>query len=170
MTRAIFPASFDPITCGHIDIATRAARIFNELIVGVYSRPQKNTLFSVAERLALTKEALAHIPNIQVQEYSTLTVEFAKACNASVIVRGLRVASDFEWELQLSLMNRTLDTDIETICFMPSQQYAFLSSSMLKDIAKNDGPLKALAPDHVIKALKIKYNLHHSNGHSNNHY
>ncbi|MCB0192724.1 MAG: pantetheine-phosphate adenylyltransferase [Anaerolineae bacterium] len=168
MTRAIFPASFDPITRGHIDIATRAARIFNELIVGVYSRPQKNTLFSIQERLALTKDALAHISNIQVREYSTLTVEFAKASNASVIVRGLRVASDFEWELQLSLMNRTLDTDVETICFMPSQQYAFLSSSMLKDIAKNNGPLEALAPDHVIEALKIKYN-HHMNGRSNNH-
>lgn len=165
MTRAIFPASFDPITYGHIDIASRAAGIFTELIVGVYSRPQKNTLFSVQERLALTKEALAHIPNIRVDEYSTLTVEFAKECNASVIVRGLRVASDFEWELQLSLMNRTLDTDVETICFMPSQQYTFLSSSMLKDIAKNDGPIKKLAPGHVIEALKTKYNNHSNNHH-----
>lgn len=165
MTRAIFPASFDPITCGHVDIATRAARVFNEVIVGVYSRPQKNTLFSVQERLELTKQALVHVPNIWVEQYTNLTVEFAKAHDASVIVRGLRVASDFEWELQLSLMNRTLDTDIETICFMPSQQYAFLSSSMLKDIAKNDGPLKNLAPSHVIEALKAKYHYHSVNNH-----
>jgi len=164
VTRAIFPASFDPITYGHVDIATRAANVFDELIVGVYSRPQKNTLFSVEERLDLTKLALAHIPNIRVEPYSNLTVEFAKAYDASVIVRGLRVASDFEWELQLSLMNRTLDTGVETICFMPSQQYTFLSSSMLKDIAKNNGPITELAPAEVVEALRIKYS-HHSNNH-----
>lgn len=156
MTRAIYPASFDPITCGHIDIAKRAARIFDELIVGVFSQPMKNTLFSAQERLQMTRDALVSIPNAYVESYSTLTVEFARAKQASVIVRGLRAASDFEWEFQLSLMNDTLEPEIDTICLMANQNYSFLSSSIVKDIARNNGSVDHLVPPNVVQALKFK--------------
>ena len=157
MTNAIYPASFDPITCGHVDIAERAARIFDVLIVGVYSKPVKSLLFSAEERRQLTEEALTHLPNVKVEPYTNLTVEFAKAHNAAVIVRGLRAISDFEWELQLSLMNRTLASDIDTICLMTSQEYSFLSSSLLKDIARNHGNFNHLAPPNVVAALTQKF-------------
>jgi len=157
LSKAIYPASFDPITCGHIDIAERAARIFDELIVGVYSKPMKNLLFSPEERCQLTKDALAHLPNVRVEPYTTLTVEFAQAHQARVIVRGLRAISDFEWELQLSLMNRTLAPNIDTICLMTNQEYSFLSSSLLRDIARNHGPLDHLAPPNVVAALHKKF-------------
>lgn len=153
MIRAIYPATFDPITNGHIDIAERAARIFNELIVGVYDRPMKNLLLTIEERLHLTHEALGHIKNIRVQSYSGLTVNFAKEQGAGYIVRGLRALSDFEWELQLSLANYSLDPNIETICLMASQEHSFLSSSVLKEIALNGGSIDHLAPPCVVEAL-----------------
>jgi pantetheine-phosphate adenylyltransferase len=109
MTRAVYPATFDPITNGHIDIAQRASKVFSELIVGVYDRPVKHLLFSVEERLSMTNKALAHVDNIRVVGYSGLTVDFARKQDAPVIVRGLRVLSDFEWELQLSLTYHSLD-------------------------------------------------------------
>ncbi|HMR64616.1 MAG TPA: pantetheine-phosphate adenylyltransferase, partial [Anaerolineae bacterium] len=139
MTTAIYPASFDPITLGHVDVARRAAFIFEELIVGVYSRPINNLLFSLKERLLMTEEALKDIPNVRIETYNGLTVEFAREHNAQAIIRGLRMASDFEWELQLSLLNRTLEPEIETVCLMASQQYSFISSALLKDIARNHG-------------------------------
>jgi pantetheine-phosphate adenylyltransferase len=156
MTRAVYPASFDPITYGHIDIAERAASIFDELIVGVYSKPMKDLLFSAEERCQLTAEALAGIPNATVKLYSNLTVQFAQENQATVIIRGLRVLSDFEWEFQLALTNRTLDPGIDTLCLMASQEYSFLSSSLLRDIAMNYGPINHLAPAHVVEALLNK--------------
>lgn len=153
MIRAIYPATFDPITNGHIDIAERAARIFDELIVGVYDRPMKTLLLTIEERLCLTHEALCHIKNIRVQSYSGLTVNFAKEQEAGYIVRGLRALSDFEWELQLSLANHSLDPNIETICLMASQEHSFLSSSVLKEIALNGGSIGHLAPPCVVEAL-----------------
>jgi len=156
MTRAVYPATFDPITKGHIDIAERASRIFSELVVGVFDRPQKNLLFSTAERLAMTKEALAHLTNVRVLSYTGLTVELAKNQNASVIVRGLRALSDFEWELQLSMTNHSLEPDVETICLMASQEYSFLSSSILKDIALNGGAIEHLASSVVVEAITKK--------------
>lgn len=156
MTRAIYPATFDPITNGHIDIAERAARIFPELIVSVFDRPMKNLLFSIDERLEMTRKALAHIENVQVEKYSGLTIKFARERGAQVLVRGLRVLSDFEWELQLSLTNHSLDPDIETVCLMASQEYSFLSSSLLKEIAMNGGNIEHLAPPVVVEALKKK--------------
>lgn len=156
MTRAVYPASFDPITYGHIDVAERAARIFDELIVGVYSKPMKNILFTPDERWQLTKEALAHIPNATVKQYSNLTVQFAQENQSTVIIRGLRVVSDFEWEFQLALTNRTLDPDIDTLCLMASQEYSFLSSSLLRDIAMNLGPIDHLAPPNVVEAMLKK--------------
>ncbi len=157
MIRAIYPASFDPITCGHVDIAERAARMFDELIIGIFSKPMKNLLFSTDERYQLTKDALAHIPNITIHTYNSMTIELAQTFDASVIVRGLRMISDFEWEFQLSLTNHTLAPTIDTICLMARQEYSFLSSSLLKDIARNHGPIEHLAPPVVVEALKAKF-------------
>ncbi len=156
MTSAIYPATFDPITYGHIDIAERAAKIFNEVIVSVYDRPMKSLLFSVEERLEMTRQALAHIENIRVESYSGLTAKFACDKGASVIVRGLRALSDFEWELQLSLTNHLLEPEVETVCLMASQEYLFLSSSILKEIHMNGGRIDHLAPPVVVEAMKKK--------------
>lgn len=156
MAVAVYPATFDPITNGHIDVANRAARLFERLIVGVYDRPMKNLLFTIEERLAMTEQVLAHLKNVEVRSYSGLTVNFAKDQNAGYIVRGLRALSDFEWELQLSLANYSLDPNIETICLMASQDHSFLSSSILKEIALNQGTIEHLAPPPVVKALRIK--------------
>jgi pantetheine-phosphate adenylyltransferase len=153
MTVAIYPATFDPITNGHVDIAERAAKIFDELIVGVYAQPVKSLLFSIEDRLEMTRLALAHITNVHVESYSTLTVYFARERGAGVIVRGLRALSDFEWELQLSLTNHSLDSGIETVCLMASQEHSFLSSSILKEIAMNGGSIEHLAPAVVVEAL-----------------
>jgi pantetheine-phosphate adenylyltransferase len=156
MAMAIYPATFDPITNGHIDIAERAARLFDQLIVGVYDRPLKTLLFSIEERLAMTGQALAHLDNVKVTNYGGLTVTFAKEKEAGYIVRGLRALSDFEWELQLSLANHSLDPEVETICLMASQDHSFLSSSILKEIAINHGSIEHLAPPMVVQALYRK--------------
>jgi pantetheine-phosphate adenylyltransferase len=165
MTRAIYPATFDPITNGHVDIAERAAKIFSEVIVGVYDRPMKNLLFSVEDRIKMTRQALAHIKNVRIESYGGLTVNFAREQGANVIVRGLRAISDFEWELQLSLTNNILDPDIETVCLMTSQEYLFLSSSILREIALNGGNIEHLAPPVVVEALE-KQSMVDENGNS----
>ncbi len=156
MTRAIYPATFDPITNGHVDIAERAARIFDEVIASVYDRPMKNLLFSIEERLEMVQQSLAHLGNVRVESYSGLTAKLAKDLEATVIVRGLRALSDFEWELQLSLTNHILEPNIETVCLMASQEFLFLSSSILKEIAMNGGSIDHLAPPVVVEALQKK--------------
>jgi len=157
MTIAIYPATFDPITYGHVDIATRAASIFERLVVGVYDRPLKNVLFSPQERWDMVSKALQHLPNVQVGLYHGLTYEFARKSGARVIVRGLRVLSDFEWEFQLALTNRQIAPDIDTICLMTCQEYSFLSSSVVKEIAMNGGGVDTMAPPHVVAALKRRF-------------
>ncbi len=157
MTIAIYPATFDPITNGHIDIATRAAAIFDELIAAVYARPLKRLLFSVEERLAMTRQALKHLPNVGVESYDCLTVDFARQKRAQVVVRGLRVLSDFEWEFQLALTNRKLAPDIDTVCLMASQEYSFLSSSVVKEVAMAGGCVDNMVSSHVAFALKQKF-------------
>jgi pantetheine-phosphate adenylyltransferase len=156
MTRAIYPATFDPITLGHIDIATRAAALFSELVVAVYDRPLKSLLFSPEERWKMTLEALAHLPKVRVERYTGMTIDFARQQQASVIVRGLRVLSDFEWEFQLALTNRNLAPDIDTICLMASQEYSFLSSSVVKEVAFAGGDFKEMVPANVFQALGAK--------------
>ena len=157
MTRiAIYPGTFDPIHLGHVDIATRAANIFDELVVAVYDRPAKSLLFTVEERVELARQALAGLPNVHVARYGGLTVEFARQVGAQAIVRGLRVISDFELEYQMALTNRQLAPEIEFVCLMTRQAHAFLSSSIVKEIALLGGNVGEMVPSHVVAALEAK--------------
>ena len=157
MATAIYPGSFDPITNGHVDIATRAASLFDHLVVAVYDRPLKTLLFSTAERLSMVRAALKDLPNVEVKSYDGLTVNFARGVGAHVIVRGLRVLSDFELEFQMALTNRKLAPEIDTVCLMTGQEHAFLSSSIAKEIAMMGGCLDEMVPAHVTAALKEKF-------------
>ncbi len=157
MTIAIYPATFDPITYGHVDIAARAASMFEKLIVSVYDRPLKTLLFTPEERQQMAQLAVKHLSNVEVRLYNGLTADFARQMGARVIVRGLRVVSDFEWEFQLALTNRQLSPDIDTICLMASQEYSFLSSSVVKEIALHGGRVDQMAPPHVVTALKHRF-------------
>lgn len=156
MTSAIYPASFDPIHYGHIDIAKRAASIFDRVIVAVYDRPMKNLLFNIDERLHLVEQALRAVPNVEIARYSGLTVEYARQVGAQVIVRGLRVVSDFELEWHMALTNKQLAPDIEVVCLMTSQAYAFLSSSTLREVGLLGGDVSSMAPSFVVEALQRK--------------
>lgn len=157
MTSAIYPGSFDPVTNGHLDIANRAAALFDELIIGVYDRPSKHLLFSTDERVDLMKKAVAHLRNVRVASYSGLTVDFARKMKAKVMVRGLRMSSDFEREFEMALMNKKLDHDIELVCLMTSLEFQFLSSSLLKEVFQLGGDISALVPRDVAIALKKKF-------------
>lgn len=157
MAIAVYPGSFDPVTKGHIDVAERAAGIFEELIVAIYDAPPKHLLFNTEERVELMRKALSHIPNVRVDSFSGLTVEFAKKIKADVIVRGLRVTSDFEKEFEMALMNRKLAPEVELICFMTNLEYEFVSSSLLKEICKLGGAIEDFVPEHVAAALREKF-------------
>jgi pantetheine-phosphate adenylyltransferase len=156
MNTAVFPGTFDPITYGHVDIATRAAALFGHLIVGVYAHPIKTLLFSTEERVELARKALKDLANVTVDSYDGLTVDFARSKGAKAIVRGLRVVGDFEFEFQMALMNRTLAPEIESVCLLTTQEYYFLSSSIVKEAAKLDGDITQLVPPHVATALQQK--------------
>jgi len=157
LTIAIYPGSFDPVTKGHLDIANRAAALFDKLIIGVYDRPSKHLMFSTAERVNLAKKAVAHLPNVRVTAYDELTVDFARRMKAKVIVRGLRMSSDFEREFEMALMNKQLNREIELVCLMTSLEYQFLSSSLLKEACELGGDITGLVPKHVAIALKKKF-------------
>jgi pantetheine-phosphate adenylyltransferase len=156
LTTAIYPGSFDPITNGHIDIATRAARIFDKLYIAVFAKPDKQLVFSIDERVDMARRALGHLANVEVRPYKTLTGDFAREVKAKVMVRGLRMSADFEWEFELAMMNQRLFPDIETICFMASQEYQFLSSSLMKEALRFGGNISSLVPAHVAEALHKK--------------
>lgn len=156
MTIAIYPGSFDPITNGHIDIATRAAKLFTKLIIGIYETPGKHLLFSLEERVELARQAVASLPNIEVQPFSGLTVDFARRVRAQAMVRGLRVSADFEREFDMAMMNRRLHPELELVCLMASPEYQFLSSSLLKEVARLGGSINDLVPEHVAQALRKK--------------
>jgi len=156
MVRALFPGTFDPIHYGHIDIATRAARLFDEVIMAVYDKPLKSLMFAPEERMSLVNEAFRDNPKIKVTGYSGLTVDFAHQVEAQVVVRGLRVFSDFEFEFRMALANQRLAKDIETVALITAEQHTFLSSSTVREIAMLKGDVSSMVPPYVERALKAK--------------
>ena len=154
---AVCPGSFDPITNGHIDIIQRGAKVFDVLYVTVLNNSSKKPLFTVDERVRLIKETTSHIPNVKVDTFSGLLVDYAKKVNANAIIRGLRAVSDFEYEMQITSMNRVLDERLETFFIMTNNQYSFLSSSIVKEVAKYNGNFSELVPPLVEQALKEKF-------------
>lgn len=157
MIKALFPGSFDPIHYGHIDIARRASKLFDQLIVAVYDRPMKNMLFSPEERLELTRIAFQEDKNIIIMGYQGLTVTFCHSVGAKVIVRGLRVFSDFEQEFRMALANNHLAPDIEVIALITSDVHTFLSSSTVREVASLGGDVSGMVPHHVYLALKKRF-------------
>ena len=156
MTIAIYPGSFDPITNGHIDIVTRASRLFDKIIIAIFESPDKRLTFSIEERVDLARKAVTHLPNVEVEPYSEITVDFAMRVKADVMVRGLRMSADYEREFEMAMLNRKLNPDLELICFMASQEYQFLSSSLMKEVASLGGNINSLVPKHVAEALRKK--------------
>jgi len=154
MVRAMFPGTFDPIHYGHMDIARRAARLFDEVVIAVYDKPLKSLWFSPEERIALVQSTLADQPKIRVVGYSGLTVNMAHEINAQVIVRGLRVFSDFEFEFRMALANHRLAPDIEIVSFITDEEHTFLSSSTVREIASLGGDVSSMVPPQVEAALK----------------
>ncbi len=154
---AVCPGSFDPITNGHLDIIQRGAKVFDELHVCVLNNSSKNSLFTVEERLELISEVTKHIPNVKVDSFNGLLIDYAVQKNADAIIRGLRAVSDFEYEMQITSMNRVLNDYIETFFIMTKSQYSFLSSSIVKEVAKYNGDISDLVPPVVREALMKKY-------------
>lgn len=159
MVVAVYPGTFDPPTYGHMDIVERAAALVDKLIVGIYENPDKKPLFSLEQRVRLVEEAVTGLPNVQVKAFKGLTVDFIRQIGGKVMIRGLRASSDFEREFEMALMNRKLAPDIELICMMTSSQYQFLSSTLIKEVAKLGGCLEGMVPDHVAVALKEKVSM-----------
>ncbi|HXZ29571.1 MAG TPA: pantetheine-phosphate adenylyltransferase [Dehalococcoidia bacterium] len=157
MVPAVYPGTFDPLTYGHMDIIERAAALFGRLIVGIYENPAKQPLFPLEQRVELVKEAVTGLSNVHVKAFKGLTVDFIHQIGGRVMIRGLRANSDFEREFEMALMNRKLAPDIELLCLMTSSQYQFLSSSLIKEVAKLGGCLEGMVPDHVAVALREKF-------------
>ena len=154
---AIYPGTFDPVTLGHIDIIRRALKIFDQVIIAVALNPKKDPLFSLEKRVNFIKEATKNLKNLEVLPFDNLLISLAHSKNASVVIKGLRAISDFEFELQMGLMNRTLDGKIETLFMIPSQEFSFLSSNLVKETARHDGDVSKLVPKIVFKELKKKF-------------
>ena len=155
---AIYPGTFDPFTNGHIDLIQRSLKIFDEVIVAVAVSLKKKPLFSIEERISLINESIEGFKGASVGTFDSLLVDYARGKKSIALVRGLRAVSDFEYELQMALMNRRLDSNIETVFMMPSEEYTFLSSTIVKEVASFGGSVKGLVPDAVEKALKEKLN------------
>ncbi len=156
-TTAIYPGSFDPLTNGHLDIIRRASRLFDKLIVTISTNSAKKTLFTHEERAALVREACSDIPNIEVEYFSGLLINYVKQSNARTIIRGLRAVTDFEYEFAMALMNKHLAADIETVFLATSEGYSFVSSSMVKEVFQLGGDVSDKVPPCVLKALKNMY-------------
>jgi pantetheine-phosphate adenylyltransferase len=155
-TRAIYPGSFDPPTNGHLDVIERAAKCFGELLVAIVVNPQKRSpMFSLEERESMLRESVAHIPNVRVEHFRGLLAEYVKAAAADVIVKGLRVVSDFESEMSFAMMNRSL-SDVDTLFLMSDQKYSFVSSSLVKEVFFLGGDVAALVPDPVLRMMTAK--------------
>jgi pantetheine-phosphate adenylyltransferase len=156
MRTAIYPGSFDPLTNGHLDVIERAVKLFDHVVVAVAKNESKQPLFSLEERVELVRRSIKHIPNAEADSFDSLLVDYVQRRNAQAIVRGLRAISDFEFEFQLALMNRKLNEKIETIFMMPKDTYTFLSSRIIKEIARLGGDVTAFVPSHVRTALLEK--------------
>jgi len=167
MRIAIYPGSFDPLTNGHLDVAQRAAKLFDRVIVAIAENDSKHPLFTLAERVAMVKKATAHLPNVQTDSFDGLLVDYVAERKAKAIVRGLRAVSDFEFEFQLALMNRKLDENIETIFMMPKDTYTFLSSRIVKEIARLGGDVRSFVPPNVQSALINKLKPQRQKTHNN---
>jgi len=157
MVVAVYPGTFDPLTYGHMDIIERAAALVDKLIVGIYENSTKQPLFPLEQRVRLVEEAITGLSNVHVKAFKGLTVDFIHQVGGRVMIRGLRANSDFEREFEMALMNRKLAPDIELLCLMTSSQYQFLSSSLIKEVAKLGGCLEGMVPDHVAVALREKF-------------
>lgn len=157
MRTAIYPGSFDPITNGHLDVLTRATKLFDRVIVAVANSESKQPLFGLEERVQMVERAIGHLPNVEADSFEGLLVSYVESRSAQAVVRGLRAVSDFEFEFQLALMNRRLNERIETIFMMPKDTYTFLSSRIVKEIAKLGGDVSAFVPEHVQSALVGKF-------------
>ena len=153
---AIYPGSFDPVTCGHIDLIKRAAAVFDEVTVAITQNSQKDMLFSIQERVEMVKESTANIDNVIVESFDGLIIDFAKKKNINVLIRGVRMMSDFEYELQMALTNRRLNETVETVFLMPAEGYSFLSSTLIKEIVSLGGNVSSFVPENVAKRLKEK--------------
>jgi pantetheine-phosphate adenylyltransferase len=160
MRRAIYPGSFDPVTNGHLDVIARARKLFDEVVVAVAHNIEKEPLFSLEERLDFLRAALGNQPGIQIGQFEGLLVDYAGAQKATAVIRGLRAVSDFEFEFQMALMNRKLNGDVETIFLMPKEEYTYLSSRLVKEIARLGGDVSAFVPAAVVKALGRKMTKH----------
>jgi pantetheine-phosphate adenylyltransferase len=156
LTIAVYPGSFDPVTNGHLDIAARAAKLFDRLVLAVYETPPKAVLFSVKERLEMLRLACGPIRNVQAEAFKGLIIDYCRTLGAQVIVRGLRMTSDFEREFEMALMNKKLAPEIEVVCLMARTEYQFLSSSVVKEVAGLGGSVESLVPPHVASALQAK--------------
>ena len=156
---AVYPGSFDPLTNGHLDIARRAARLFDTLIVAVYALPAKNLLFSIQERIQLWQEVIAaeKLSNVRVDNFTELLVEYVRSVGGQVIIKGLRSPNDFDAEFQQGLMNRKLAPEIETVCLLTTLQHLFVSSSLLKEVAQLGGDVTDMLPAPVVRALQVKF-------------
>jgi pantetheine-phosphate adenylyltransferase len=157
MRRAIYPGSFDPVTNGHLDVAERARKLFDEVIVSVAHNDEKQALFSLEERLDLLRQSFGKIDNVRIAHFDGLLVEFAAAQKVQAVIRGLRAVSDFEFEFQMALMNRKLQGSVETIFLMPKEEYTYLSSRLVKEIARLGGDVSEFVPAAVAKALAKKF-------------
>ena len=154
---AVYPGTFDPFTNGHLDIARRAALLFDEVIVAVYAKPLKNIIFSTDERLGMIRQALNDLPNVRVEPFDGLIVTFLQKVGAKVIVRGLRAVSDFEYEFQMAHMNRELWPEAEVVCLITAKSYSFISATLIREIASLGADLDQLVPPHVAEALRKKF-------------
>jgi pantetheine-phosphate adenylyltransferase len=159
MQRAIYPGSFDPITNGHLDVLERATGLFEEVIVGVAKENNKQSLFSLEERVALIQDAIPHLPRVRVMPFDGLLVNFARQQQAVALVRGLRAVSDFEFEFQLALMNRKLEPHLETVFLMPREELTYISSRIVKEIGRLGGQIELFVPPNVVQALHQKFDL-----------
>ena len=159
MVTGIYPGSFDPVTVGHVDVATRAGALFDKVIVAVYGPTSKDLMFDADERVALFSRSVEHLPNVEVTEFEGLVVRFAKEVGAKVIIRGLRSGSDFEYEFDMAFMNRRLEPDLDMVFFMTSQDHMFISSSLLKEVARLGGDIRTMVPPKVAEAVYTKFGL-----------